>query len=688
MTIHNGEYDVQAGTLDIEKAVDLVPGQQELNNQMQASQENQLAEMQANSKESLRLLDNLIADTKGFGTALTDYLQQKREKARKDRETELQLRTVMFGVDEQTARSFEEDEAALFEDHLEINKEANKIEEVTDAITAQEFRDLSGWEQTIVAKQWALNTAKNYPLFIAQHLETEVLEMQDGRKITYANADIHQKKAIEAQVKTKFMEQFGGLNEALVAKVVKPEIDLFEQANDRENRAAANQAIKDKRKANEVESLKTFTVQADLNQAVVDSERWITEYIANNNTTRFKAEEAYAANLIKLVETGQLPMGGVLKTVFHEYEGRSGKRRLTSGKGMGYDFIGRLQEAHVKWETTKEADLKNKIAGDVALILEMGDKSEEQLVELEALFKAMPEYAGALPPEIQSALRGHIDDYTARRHLESAKAAQNGKVYDYQLARVSDTVRDEYKKDIAGPGVLADSNESSLLNKQLKALTDLGAGNAIGDENESIEWLTLHARLQSEFQKKYERELKATESHDTALENTLRYLHDSLDNDKTLAEWTQPAWKNELLPGEEDEQAEYAHMIRSGYNQGINGKWRKEKISLTKKDEQALVDWSQGDKKVSDIPPAYLDLARRLHLIPADLVKAQLRFLSEEEVEIDENVLLKNEAIIDLLKTRTRSSLAQAYAIHNQGDIETNAKTDVFNKKGLTNPDI
>ena len=59
-------------------------------------------------------------------------------------------------------------------------------------------------------------------------------------------------------------------------------------------------------------------------------------------------------------------MGGVLKTVFHEYEGRSGKRRLTSGKGIGYDFIGRLQEAHVKWEETKEADLKNKIAGDVA----------------------------------------------------------------------------------------------------------------------------------------------------------------------------------------------------------------------------------------------------------------------------------------------------------------------------------
>ena len=127
MAIHSGEYDVQAGTLDIEKAVDLVPGQQELNNQMQASQENQLAEMQANSKESLRLLDNLISDTKGFGTALTDYLQKKREKARKDRETELQLRTVMFGVDEQTARSFEEDESALFEDHLEINKEANKI---------------------------------------------------------------------------------------------------------------------------------------------------------------------------------------------------------------------------------------------------------------------------------------------------------------------------------------------------------------------------------------------------------------------------------------------------------------------------------------------------------------------------------------------------------------------------------
>ena len=688
MAIHSGEYDVQAGTLDIEKAVDLVPGQQELNNQMQASQENQLAEMQANSKESLRLLDNLIQDTKGFGTALTDYLQKKREKARKDRETELQLRTVMFGVDEQTARSFEEDESALFEDHLEINKEANKIEEVTDAITAQEFRDLSGWEQTIVAKQWALNTAKNYPSFIAQHLETEVLEMQDGRKITYANADIHQKKAIEAQVKTKFMEQFGGLIEALVAKVVKPEIDLFEQTNDRENRAAANQAIKDKRKANEVESLKTFTVQADLNQAVVEAERWITEYIANNNTTRFKAEEAYAANLIKLVETGQLPMGGVLKTVFHEYEGRSGKRRLTSGKGIGYDFIGRLQEAHVKWEETKEADLKNKIAGDVALILEMGDKSEEQLVELEALFKAMPEYAGTLPPEIQSALRGHIDDYTARRHLDAAKAAQNDKVYDYQLARVSDTVRDEYKKDIAGPGVLADSKESSLLNKQLKALTDLGAGNAIGDENESIEWLTLHARLQSEFQKKYETELEATESPKQALENTLRYLHESVDNDKTLAEWTQPAWRNDVLPGELEEQKEYAHMIRSGYNQGINGKWRKEKISLTKKDEQELVDWSKGDKKISDIPSAYLDLATRLHLIPADLVKAQLRFLSEEEVEIDENVLLKNEAIIDLLKTRTRSSLAQAYAIHNQGDIETNAKTDVFNKKGLTNPDI
>jgi len=686
MTLHNGSYAVQPGQLEIEEAVNLVPGQQELNSQIQTSEENRLAAIQANSKEELRLLDNLIDSSKGFSSKLGQYLKQKKEKLRKDREAELLLRVAMFGVGENLSNRFEDDSVELFDDHIAINKEANKIEKSTDAVTSQEFRNLAQWEQTIIARGWALNLAKQYPTFLAQNKETESITV-DGKKVYYDEGDIHQKKAIEAAVKLKFMGQFGGLSEALVAKVVKPEIDAFDEINDRENRREAIQAIKDKRKATEKDNLRTFTVQADREEAVRYAEQWIQDYTVTNTTTRFKAEQAYADNLVDLVKSGDLKLPEVLPTVMYEYEGRSGKRTLTSSKATS-DLLKRLYDADEIADTQREAEFRQKVASDVDLILDMPERSEEQNILLEAGLKADKDYAGVLPPEIKSALKGHIDDWTAERHIKSALASQDDQLFDYQLANVSDTIYDKYKDKIAGPGVLAGTLESANIAQELLALTDLGAGNVQGDENKSIPWLTLHSRLQAEFNRVYKQQYKATASASQAYENTMKYLYAGIEDDATVTKWSTPAWRVEPTPEEAKERAEYTQMIRSGYNQGINNQWKKKKISLTTVDEQELVDWSKGDKRARDIPTAYLDLSRLLHEIPADLVKAQLRFLTEEEVQIDENELLKNDKIIDLLIRRTKSSLTQAYAIHNQGDIETNAKTDVFNKKILVNPDI
>ena len=79
----------------------------------------------------------------------------------------------------------------LFEDDLALQEFASKIESETyDAITAQEFRKMSGWERYMVAEQYAMQKAKDYDQYVYNAYETTKIDViRDGQPASVGHMD-------------------------------------------------------------------------------------------------------------------------------------------------------------------------------------------------------------------------------------------------------------------------------------------------------------------------------------------------------------------------------------------------------------------------------------------------------------------------------------------------------------------
>ena len=123
----------------------------------------------------------------------------------------------------------------LFEDDIALQEFASKIEsDDYDAITAQEFRKMSGWERYMVAEQYAMQKAKDYDKYVYDAYETTKIDViRDGQPATVGHMDnlsLQEQSALDAKIKFEYAKQFAGLNPAMVATIVKPEIDKFDEA--------------------------------------------------------------------------------------------------------------------------------------------------------------------------------------------------------------------------------------------------------------------------------------------------------------------------------------------------------------------------------------------------------------------------------------------------------------------------
>ena len=153
----------------------------------------------------------------------------------RDREAEIALEILTKGISPELEAQFRGDKEMLFEDDLAIQEFASKIEsETNDSITAQEFRKMSGWERYMVAEQYAMQKAKDYDQYVYNAYETTKIDViRDGNPVSVGHMDKlspQEQAALDTKIKFEYAKQFSGLNPAMVATVVKPEIDKFDEA--------------------------------------------------------------------------------------------------------------------------------------------------------------------------------------------------------------------------------------------------------------------------------------------------------------------------------------------------------------------------------------------------------------------------------------------------------------------------
>ena len=237
-------YQITGKSLNPQEIVDIIPEQEKSDRQIQASEEAYLQQLEKNGADELRNSEKMFGGLAKLSQTIGDIVEKKQKKYREDREAQIKLDILTRGVSPELEARFRGERELLFEDDLATQEFASKYESETgDSITAQEFRKMSGWEKYIVAEQYALEKAKGYDQYVYDAYETTKIDViRDGKQVSvghFDNLSPAEQAALDTKIKFEYAKQFAGLNDTLVATVVKPEIDKFD-ANRRKKQAVVS----------------------------------------------------------------------------------------------------------------------------------------------------------------------------------------------------------------------------------------------------------------------------------------------------------------------------------------------------------------------------------------------------------------------------------------------------------------
>ena len=679
-------YDVSGRRVTPQEIVDVIPEQEKQDAQIQRSEEAYLRQLEKNEFDKAQNTKDMFGGLEKLSLSIQDLVTKRQEKYKQDREAQIKLDILTRGVSPELEASFRGQRATLFEDDLAAQEFASKIEADTgDSITANEFRKMSGWERYMVAEQYALQKAKDYDQYVYKAYETTKIDViRDGQQVSVGHMDDlspAEQAALDTKIKFEYAKQFAGLNDTLVATVVKPEIDKFDDMRRKKQAVIREAAYQIQVKESDDKMIETGFVTANPADGHNLAHQWAARYAARNRTTIQAGRIAFKESLIEQVEQNKITYPQAMSIVNHEIQARDGSMK-TMQSWREWDNLGEeLVEASVKGSAARDTQKENDINADLETIKSLKNPTNDQKAQLYSAFKQ--KYDGYVPAKLHSALQGHIDDDVARDQLNESIRFQGG-VYEFDLANVSTTVYNEYKDKILSVGsAVPGTDEHKEANKWITSYTNDGMETELGETDaKSPEWLSLHDSLTELYFSTYKNTLYrdgqkvATEKQ--ANDAAKLAVQQAVGDEKTLAMMMSTDFTDD---GDET----YNRMMQVSMTQAAGGNWLKQKITANKEVDKDLLSWYKTPlKQAKDLPAYYKDLAMRMGISPIDLANSQIRFLTDEQVTTDKKDEKYNANILRLLyKFPTREKITRA-RLEAEGAGDQNAKTSIYNKKGLT----
>ena len=680
------QYNISGQSVTPEEIVDIIPEQEKSDRQIQQNEEKYFQQLKQVEEDKLRSDAKMFNQLADLSSTFGDYLKKRQDKYRADREAEISLDILTRGVSPELEARFRGERELLFDDDLATQQFASKYEaETGDSITANEFRKMAGWEKYIVAEQYALQKAKGYDQYVYDAYETTKIDVfRDGKQVSVGHMDNlspQEQAALDEKIKFEYAKQFAGLNPAMVATVVKPEIDKFDEIRRKKQATIREAAYQIQMKESDDKMIEVGFVTANPEDGHQLAHDWAARYAARNRTSIQAGRIAFKESLIEQVEQNKITYPQAMSIVNHEIQARDGSMKtMTSWKE--WDNLGEeLAEASVKGSAARDQKKDNEINADLEIIKSLENPTNEQKAQLYSIYK--DKYDGYVPAELHSALQGHLDDDVARDQLNESIRFQGG-VYEFDLANVSTTVFNEYKDKIISAGSsVPGTDEHKEANKWINSYTNDGMETELGETDaKSPQWLALNDNLKELYFRTYKNTLyrdgQKVSTEDQANRAAKLAVQQAVNDEKTLAMMMSTDFTDD---GDET----YNRMMQVSMTQAAGGNWLKQKITSNKVVDKELVMWSQTPLRQSkDLPAYYKDLAMRMGINPIDLANSQLRFLVDEEIKTDKKDEKFNANVLRLLyKFPTREKITRA-RLEVEGAGEQNAKTSIYNKKGLT----
>ena len=347
------DFNITGQSVTPQEILDVIPEQEASDRAIQQSEERYLQGLEKNAADRVRNTEKMWSQLSDLSSTFGTILQERQKKFREDREAQIKLDILTKGVSPELEARFRGERDLLFDDDLATQEFASKYEaETGDSITAQEFRNMAGWEKYMVAEQYALQKAKDYDQYVYQAYETTKIDViRDGQSVSVGHLDNlspAEQAALDTKIKFEYAKQFAGLNEALVATVVKPEIDKFDEARRKKQAVEREANYQAQVAASDSKMIQVGFVTANPEDGHQLAHDWAARYAARNRTTIQAGRIAFKESLIEQVEQNKITYPQAMSIVNHEIQARDGSMK-TMMSWKEWDNLGEeLAEASVK----------------------------------------------------------------------------------------------------------------------------------------------------------------------------------------------------------------------------------------------------------------------------------------------------------------------------------------------------
>ena len=441
-------YSFTPGKYEKTVQTDVVPEQEKSNARILASEEKFLQEM---ADRDDALVEKTRSEWESLSNLSSTFGNWLKEKAEKDKKEKLQAGAALAikipaSAEDISALVAQED--GLKDSHLKINEIADRIEEETGSFElAEQFRNLSGWEQYAYVKASLTRAAGNYQDFKNEHRANTTITRKDGTVINYENANESERAGLDAKIRHKFSEQFIGVNEKLLAATVAPEVKKVDETEISEARKENNAKAKKFKIQKELDDIE-IGISGDPAEAVKYANFWV-ENNKGNYGGRTGARLAFKDKVVTLVDNGDLPLyvaqGLIRQTFYHEGD----KKDVTLLKFKEFAGIeDELIAANTNYLSKKKDDEKFVIESNAAAIKkELEDSGTVMSIEQKKdyLKKRRAQYPDQpLNADELSFLYGYRDDETMRQEL-LIKVERFGGITETDLKHASPSLRLEMK---------------------------------------------------------------------------------------------------------------------------------------------------------------------------------------------------------------------------------------------------
>ena len=672
------QFNITGQSVNPEQIVDIIPEQEKSDAQIQASEERYFQSLKQVNEDKLRNDQKMYEGLADLSSTFGNFLKKKQEKYRADREAEISLDILTRGVSPELEEHFRGERDKLFDDDLATQEFASKYEQETgDSITANEFRKMAGWEKYMVAEQYALQKAKDYDQYVYDAYETTKIEViRDGQPASVGHMDNlspQEQAALDTKIKFEYAKQFSGLNPAMIATVVKPEMDKFDEARRKKQAVQREANYQTEVAASDSRMIQMGFVTANPEDGHQLAHDWSARYAARNRTTIGAGRRAFAENLVSIVEQDVITYPEAMSIVNHEITARDGSTKTMGSWKEWSNLTSQLTAANEKGVAARDNKREASISADVEMIKSKPTTNEEKAIMMDVYRQ---KYDGYVPNEIADALRGHMEDWQAEDMIEKSVRYQGG-VYDFEAKNLSTEMYNKHKDKILSSGAMVPgSSDHKLAAQYLRGYTNRGTEESFGEtDTKSPEWLTLYGNLEEAFNQAY---TQATVRDGQIIGRPEDGFKAGIAAVETILNNPTEVLRLQNFDTEVGDRS-YSRLIQSGMTQSASGNWKKKKVSATQATQKELIAWGKTPlKQSSDIPAYYKDLAMRMGVNPVDLANSQLQYVSGEEVKPEEKKEEHTKEVEELVyKYPTRSRITRARIVEELHNMAKGQKADI-----------